>query len=147
MSAKEAYLNEVETRLQTWNATIDDLIAQVSQAQTEAKNRFRQLIQTFSDSETEVTQHLEVLRQADNLEWQEHKRQLGQVMNTLQQEIDQLKVIAQNAANGSIGWAEGLAEKAEVKSIGWTERIAKERIVIVRRSPNKTPQQASSQQH
>ena len=129
MSIKETYLNEVEAQLKTWNTAIDGLEAKVGQAQTEARNQFRQLVQNFSASEAEAIQHLEALRRADNLGWEEHKKQLGRVMSTLQAEFDQLKVAAQNVAHESIGWAEGLAEEDEVKSIGWAEGLAKEDVV------------------
>ena len=129
MTTKEAYLHEVEVQLKAWNAAIDGLVAKIGQAQTGARNRFRQQVQHFSASEAEAIQHLEALRRADNLGWAEHKKQLGQVMDALHQEFDQLQVAARNTAKDSIGWAQGLAEKDDVNSIGWAEGLAKEDVV------------------
>jgi hypothetical protein len=129
MSTREVYLNEVEVKLKAWNTAIDGLVAKVGRAQTGTRNRFRQLVQHFSTTEAEAIQHLEALRRADNLGWTKHKKQLGQVMDRLQQEFEQLKAAAQNTAKDSIGWAQGMAKKDEIDSIGWAEGMAKEDVV------------------
>lgn len=126
MSTRETYLHDVEVQLKAWNKAIDGLVAKIGQAQTEGRNRFRQLVQNFSDSEAEAIEHLDALRRADNLGWAKHTRQLDQMMDGLQQKFDQLKVAAQNTAIDSIGWAQGLAKKDDVKSIGWAEGLANE---------------------
>jgi predicted nuclease with TOPRIM domain len=129
MSTKEAYLNEVEVQLKAWNTAIDGLVAKVGQAQTEARNQFHQLVQDFSANQAEAIERLEALKRADNLEWEQHKARLVQLMITLRQKFEQLKKAAESAENESIGWAQGLAEKDVVQSIGWAEGVAKEDVV------------------
>jgi hypothetical protein len=129
MSTKEAYLHEVEGQLKAWNSAIDALVDEVGQAQTEGRNQFRKLVQDFSAREAEASQHLEALRGADNLVWEQHKARLIRLMITLREQFEQLKGAAQRAENQSLGWAQGLAEKDEVKSIGWAEGLANEDVV------------------
>jgi uncharacterized protein YceH (UPF0502 family) len=109
MTTKETYLREVEAQLKSWNNAIDGMVVKVGQAQTEGGSRFRQLIQDFSTIEAEALKHLESLRRADNLEWEQHKARLVQLMITLREQFEQLEEAAQRAEKEAIGWAQGLA--------------------------------------
>ncbi|MCG3206712.1 MAG: hypothetical protein FOGNACKC_00311 [Anaerolineae bacterium] len=124
MSTKEEYLHDVEARLKSWDAAVDGLAGVVGQAQTEARNRFRQRVQNFSSSEASAIQHLVAMKQTDDPDWEEHQKQLIRVMATLQEKFNRLKAAAKAAANDSLGWAEGMAKAEHVESIGWAEGMA-----------------------
>ena len=129
MSTKKAYLDEVQTQLKAWSAEIDGYVAKIGQAQSRAKNKFRELVQAFSTEQETAAQQLEVLQQAGDQDWEKRKAGLEQSLTTLRQTFGQLKNAAQVAENESIGWAEGQAKEDVVESIGWAEGQAEEDVV------------------
>ena len=84
MKVDEANVGKMETQLQQWGAKLDELVAQVEHAGTEAKLDYRERIDALKVNHELARSQLDELKTARNEKWETLKTGLEGAWNELE---------------------------------------------------------------
>jgi hypothetical protein len=84
MKVEEANVGKMETQLQQWGAKLDELVAQLEEAGTEAKLDYRERIDALKAKHRLAQSQLDELKAARNEKWETVKTGLEGAWNELE---------------------------------------------------------------
>jgi ElaB/YqjD/DUF883 family membrane-anchored ribosome-binding protein len=123
MGTKKMYEVQVETQLQEWCATVENMLAKANQA---GYKRMIVWLERLVDRQSAAQQMLQILKQAGPETWETIKENMETMLTELRHEMSIVLSMDHRARLKSVGWAEGMADKAPRESIGWAEGMAEE---------------------
>jgi len=87
MSAKEAYEQKLQARLDEWKAEIDKLKAKADGGEADARLRYEKEIDNLQKKQAEAREKLEELRKAGDDAWEDLKAGMENVWSSLEDAI------------------------------------------------------------
>ena len=87
MMGKEAYIQELQAKLDEWNAEIVQLRAKADKAEVEVRVEYQKQINDLHERRSEAKRKIECVRDAGEGAWQELKSGIQSVLKAMEKAI------------------------------------------------------------
>lgn len=105
MNSKEDYQARVQSQLEAWGATIEELRAEAEQAEEEGQDQYPEVIDTLSAKRLELQRNLEILEESTEEIWEETAEVIDRLLASMQEDISRLERPAPGLIEQALDWA------------------------------------------
>lgn len=91
MKSKEDYQARVQSQLEAWGATIEELRTEAEQAEEEAQDQYPEIIDTLSAKRLELQRNLEILEESEEGIWEETTEVIDRLLESMKEDINRLE--------------------------------------------------------
>jgi sporulation protein YlmC with PRC-barrel domain len=130
MNSKEDYQARVQTQVEVWSATIEELRVAAEQAEEEAREKYYEVIDSLSVKRMELLRNLEILEESEEEVWEETVEIIDRLLTSMQEDVSGLERFAPGLGEQELDWVDeitgpesaGLEEQLEAIETPGSER-------------------------
>ena len=129
MEVRDAFLRLLQTEIERWRTAIRYLEGEEKHVKPIAKLPFHHRVQALENQLSVIRRKADYLHLAEMSKFEPLETELEADIARFEQELEELRTVADDARHEALTWGRGMAEEHAVESIGWAEGQAEDQMV------------------